>query len=717
MGNLEILAPVGSFKNLKLAINSGANAVYFGVKGFNARAKAENIDLKDLRDFVKLAHLHNVKTYMTLNTLIKNEEINDVLNIVDVAIDSRVDAFIVQDIGLATILLNNYKNIVLHASTQMGIHNLAGARVLENMGFKRVVLSRETKLNDIIDIKENTNLEIEYFVQGALCVAFSGNCYFSSLCFGESGNRGKCLQPCRMLYDAIKDNKIIKEGYLLSTRDLCYLKNMETLKKAGVTSFKIEGRLRREAYLIQAVSSYSKLLNGNVDIDGEIKKLKKVFSRGDYNYGYYLNGNDNIIEPNLANHRGERIGVVEKFYPFKDLYKVELLCRKKLSQGDGLKIVDGNKELSLGVGNVETGKNGIQIIYTKHKPIKGDVYLALDSEYEQKLIGKDKKLPLKIKINAKENQVLKIDISYGKIHSVTEGDVVCERAKNQPVSINDFIEIFNRIKDTEFQISSIDFDIDNVFISKSNINKIKNLSILDIENKILNFVEKDVNMVKKIGVVDINYDAHDSMGDINANFIYCKTPLKMDNFCKIFSPEVYNLKIVKNFIKQNNGEYIYLNLPIVSTKEEVEIIDLILNSLKGKIGIVVNNYWHLKYIKDFNFIVGANMNILNNFSAKFYLDLGAKNYIRSIENHLIGSLKGGLGYEGNPVVMTMCHCPFKVSCGSTCDNCTYSSNLTYRLHDGKTFSIRRYKIINCYFELVMIKKITSKSKYKAIDMR
>ena len=180
MGNLEVLAPVGSFKNLKLAINSGANAVYFGVKSFNARQKAENVDVEQLFEFVKIAHLHGVKTYMTLNTLIKEDEFKDVLNIVDKAIECDVDAFIVQDIGLATYLLQHYKNIVLYASTQMGIHNLDGAKFVEQLGFKRVVLSREAKLEDIIEIKNTTNLEIEYFVQGALCVAFSGNCYRQS---------------------------------------------------------------------------------------------------------------------------------------------------------------------------------------------------------------------------------------------------------------------------------------------------------------------------------------------------------------------------------------------------------------------------------------------------------------------------------------------------------------------------------------------------------
>ena len=599
MENVEILAPVGSFKNLKLAINSGANAVYFGVKGFNARERAENIELDQLPQFVKLAHLHNVKTYLALNILIKNEEMDDALKVVDAAVDAGVDAFIVQDIGLATLMLNCYKNIVLHASTQMGIHNLAGAKVLEGLGFQRVVLSRETKLEDIIDIKQNTKLEIEYFVQGALCVAFSGNCYFSSLCFGESGNRGKCLQPCRMLYEAYKDNVKIKEGYLLSTRDLCFLKQIEVLKGAGVTSFKIEGRLRREAYLIQSVSSYSKAIKGKINCDTEIKALEKVFSRGEYNYGNYLTGNDNIINSTFANHRGERIGRVVNFYPFKDLYKVEIDTNRKLKLGDGLKIIDGYKELTLGVGNVERSKNNNYIIFTKHKPIKGDVYLAVDSEYEQMLLPKDKKVQLEIDVVAKENQLLKIKVKCGNIISETESDFACETAKNRPLKEDDFKEIFGRIKDTEFEIKSLKLDIGNIFISKSNINKVKNKCILDIENMILENVSKLKEKVIKTGECVKNYEFYDNMGNINADFVYCKTPLKMDKFCKIFSPEIYNLKIIEDFINKCDNEFVFLDLPIFATKKEVEIIDKIVYELKGKIGLVVNNYWHLKYIKDF----------------------------------------------------------------------------------------------------------------------
>ena len=718
MGKLEILAPVGSFKNLKLAINSGANAVYFGVKNFNARQKAENIDIEELKDFVELAHLYGVKTYLTLNTLIKNEEFNDVLKIVDRSIEAKVDAFIVQDIGLASYLINHYKNIELHASTQMGIHNLEGAIFLEKLGFKRVVLSRETKLEDIEAIRKNTNLEIEYFVQGALCVAFSGNCYFSSLCFNESGNRGKCLQPCRMCYEAFLDNKKVNQGYLLSTKDLCYIDKLKTLIDAGVTSFKIEGRLRREAYLIQSVSSYVKALTGDFDKQNEINKLKKVFSRGEYNYGNYLYGNENIIDTVNANHKGEKIGIVRNFYPFKDLFKIEIECDKKLNHGDGIKIINNGRELSLGVGNVEVLKNGNYIIYTKHTPIKGDVYLTLDSEFEKEIIPKDKKISINVNIVAKKNHPLEATVNSCDNVVNIESDWVCDEAKTQPISKGDFIEAFSRIKDTEFKIEKLNIDMDNIFIAKSSLNKFKNDCIIAIKNKILENVNKNAKKVIKVGDSDNNYEFNDRMVDYDGNFICLHKVVKNSNNINVFAPEIYNLANVKNFIEINNNEFIYLNLPIIATSKEIEIIDDILYKIgNDNIGVVVNNYWGLKYLQlGFKTIVGYNMNVLNNRSVDFYLKLGVVDFVRSIEGNLASGLKGGLSYEGYPTLMTWCHCPYKVSLNSTCNNCKFSNKLTYKLNDGKLFKIRRYKIINCYFELVSTKKIENKSSRKFIDI-
>ena len=214
---VELLAPCGDKNTFLVALNSGADAIYLGAKDFNARKKANNFTNQEIRECVKQAHLFGVKVYLTLNILIKNDEFDKVEKIVDEALDANIDAFIIQDLGLAYYLKNRYKNIVLHASTQMGVCNVEGAKLIEKMGFSRVVLSREVKLEDIIRIKKETKLEIEYFVQGALCVSFSGNCYLSSVTKNQSGNRGECLQLCRLPY-----NVAGKDGYFMSTTAFLY---------------------------------------------------------------------------------------------------------------------------------------------------------------------------------------------------------------------------------------------------------------------------------------------------------------------------------------------------------------------------------------------------------------------------------------------------------------------------------------------------------------
>ena len=294
---MELLSPAGDLKSFYAAVYNGADAVYLGLKSFNARIKADNFTTENIQQIVEFAHIYNVKVYVTINILIKDNEVNEFLDIVKACVQANVDAFIIQDLGMAKLLLDNFQNIVLHASTQMGIHNLSGAKVLEEFGFKRVVLARETKLSDIQLIKAQTNLEIEYFIQGALCVAFSGNCYLSSLKNGNSGNRGKCLQLCRLPYKVFDGTKVITDGYFLSAKDLCLMKQFKELSAAGVDCLKIEGRLKRASYVAQVTRSYRQVIDNfdSICIEKEKAKISELFSRGKFNEDAYLKNNFQII--------------------------------------------------------------------------------------------------------------------------------------------------------------------------------------------------------------------------------------------------------------------------------------------------------------------------------------------------------------------------------------------------------------------------------------
>ena len=221
---VELLSPVGSMEALEKAVFNGANAVYLAGKSFGARAYANNFSDQELIEAINFAHLYDVKVYVTVNTLIYENEISEVISFLDLIYLNGVDAVIVQDLGLARIIKLRYPDIEMHASTQMNVQTLEEVLALENLGFKRVVLGREVDLKEIKRIKENSNVELEVFIHGALCVSYSGNCFMSSLIGQRSGNRGKCAQPCRMEYTINNKTK-----YYFSTKDLCTLSNLKDI--------------------------------------------------------------------------------------------------------------------------------------------------------------------------------------------------------------------------------------------------------------------------------------------------------------------------------------------------------------------------------------------------------------------------------------------------------------------------------------------------------
>lgn len=280
---MEILAPAGSLECIRPAVISGADAVYLGADEFSARASASNFDSDSLSDTIKYCHNHNVKVYLALNTLLRDSELKRALNVAKSAVNSGIDAIIVQDLGLAYLLKKACPDVRLHASTQMSVHTPAGAKLLYNLGFKRVVLSRELSKDEIKEIVDSCPIEVEVFVHGALCMCVSGQCYFSAIAGCRSGNRGRCAQPCRLPH-SVNENKV---GYALSLKDLSLVKYLKELEDLGVHTAKIEGRMKRPEYVAAAVTACRQMLdNGKLDLQTE-NMLKYVFSRSGFTDGYY----------------------------------------------------------------------------------------------------------------------------------------------------------------------------------------------------------------------------------------------------------------------------------------------------------------------------------------------------------------------------------------------------------------------------------------------
>ena len=274
---LELLAPAGSPEAVRAAVCAGADAIYLGYGRFNARRNAKNFTDEEFADAVDYCLLRGVRVFLTLNTLLTDRELPQWLHSLDAVAAAGVDGVLVQDLGLAKIIRQRYPTLPLHASTQMTIHNLAGARLLEEMGFAQVVLARELSKEEIAAICAGTSLRCEVFVHGALCMSVSGQCYLSSVLGERSGNRGRCAQPCRL------DFKSHGRGYALSLKDLTLTDRLRELEALGVASFKIEGRLKRPEYVAAAVTACRQSLAGEVP---DLETLQSVFSRSGFTDGY-----------------------------------------------------------------------------------------------------------------------------------------------------------------------------------------------------------------------------------------------------------------------------------------------------------------------------------------------------------------------------------------------------------------------------------------------
>ena len=299
---MKIVAPAGNMERFYSAISATADEIYLGLKGFGARRNAENFTVEELKKAIDYAHLRGSRIFLTLNTIMTNREIELLYPTLKELYNYGLDAIIVQDLGYAEYLHKNFPSIEIHGSTQMTVANHYEINYLKELGFKRIVLPRELSFEEIKEIRENTDMELEIFVSGSLCISFSGNCYMSSFIGGRSGNRGMCAQPCRKEYKTSCGEK----SYFLSPKDQLYgFDEIKKLQEIGVESIKVEGRMKDVSYVYETVSYFRSLING---IDKE-ENTHKLFNRG-YSKGYFYNNDKTIMNRDYSYNMGEKIGEV-----------------------------------------------------------------------------------------------------------------------------------------------------------------------------------------------------------------------------------------------------------------------------------------------------------------------------------------------------------------------------------------------------------------------
>lgn len=330
----EILAPVGSMEALNAALAAGCDAVYFGLPSFGARAFANNFDLETTKEVIERCHLCGVKVYITMNTILYEDEMEDAYNMAKMVHLFGVDALIIQDLGFIHLLHHRLPNLVLHASTQLSISNPYQIEQLKKLGVKRVVLARECTKEEV-QACVDTGIEVEVFVHGALCICYSGQCYFSSVHYGRSGNRGMCAQPCRMKYSLYEDgNKVDTHGdYVLSPKDLSLIDEVNTLADMGVCSLKIEGRMKSAPYVYESVSQVKKVLENMERSHLDEQNLRVTFNR-EYTVGHmYGASGKELMNSKTCNHQGIEIGRVVKV----NKNKICIQLSQDLHQNDGIR--------------------------------------------------------------------------------------------------------------------------------------------------------------------------------------------------------------------------------------------------------------------------------------------------------------------------------------------------------------------------------------------
>lgn len=704
----ELLSPAGNMESLKAAINNGADAVYLGGKSFGARAYADNFSDEELKEAVRYAHLYGVKLYVTVNTIIYNNEVNDFVKYIELLYRIGVDALIMQDIGMISLVRKKFPNMEIHASTQCHNHNNEGIKLLKELGVTRIVLDREMSLEEIEKI--NVDIEKEVFIHGALCNSYSGCCLFSSMNGGRSGNRGECTQPCRLPYKLIKNGEYVAtiNKYLLSTKELNTIHNFDKLMESDIVSFKIEGRMKSPSYVGYVTRLYRKLIDNYynkkecVVSSDEENNLKILFNRN-FTNGYLFN--DKVMNTFTSNHQGLEIGKVLEVTS----KKIKIKLYNDLYQEDGIRFKNCNKGM---IANFIYNEKGLLIKIAN----RGDI-IYLDN----KINLKDKDIMVKTSSNYLDKEILSygakkilininallidnyLEISFSDIDgNIVKDKVPVDIPLNRSTTNNEIIEKLSKLGGTPFTCNNINIDINrDIFVSMKDLNNIRRElcnRLIDTRTSIRRDIvindisfdyKEDNNYNYEIGVLARNNDQVKACIDMNVDRIYV-------------DEDLYNI--------YKDNDKVYLRLPRVINDYNYSSKNVLVTELGG-----INKYNN----SNINLISDYYLNIVNNYSIKFLLDNNVKRVTLSPEinyNYLDDYIKDKveLFIYGKVEDMITKSCPIR-----ECNICPCNKEDIYYLED---INKNRYRIIhnNCLTHIMHYKNIDYLDKigyYKSIGIK
>ncbi|KDR95996.1 putative protease [Peptoclostridium litorale DSM 5388] len=641
MKKIEILSPAGSFEAFVAAVQSGADAIYIGGQQFSARAFADNFDRDEIMEAVRYAHIRGVKVYVTVNTLVKEKEAKGFMEYVDFLYGEDVDALILQDIGMAAEVKKRYPDFEIHASTQMSAHSLEDVKFLENMGFSRVVLSRELSIDEISHISKNAKAEIEIFVHGALCICYSGQCLMSSMIGGRSGNRGKCAQPCRKEYDILntKSGETIRTDgrYVLSPMDTCTIDEIGKIIDSGAISLKIEGRMKKPEYVATVTGIYKKAAQSYIESgkstvsQDDIDELNSIFSRG-FTKGYMFDEtNGGIISTNNQSKKGIRIGTVE--YLDKGRKRLGIKLEKRISKGDGLTVggIVGRVLIKGMPSNYADAGQTVELDYIGTATEGEVIYRNLDAELTKKAQQTYK--------NGAENRPalinMEFSVSIGKYPKLSmrdnranevcvEGETPAEKALKVAMSSEKIMQQLQKLGGTPYEIESAKVDVqEGLSMPVKLINEMRRDAIerLDemraIMNEGRNYIEEDLSMfelnsqigkelpenpqirVKAYGIEQLKKVMELEDADlIDAMYFECERDIQeAANICR------------------EKGVRLICSLPRVMRNEEYSLIDRLNGA--GVSDFCVSTHGQIGAVKgiEASFCCDHGLNVFNSYSA------------------------------------------------------------------------------------------------------
>jgi len=726
----ELLAPAGSFETLKQAIHNGCDAVYLAGKNYGARKFANNFDEEEMVKAIKYCHLYGVKIYVTVNTLIYDNEVEEFINYIKFLHENGVDAVIMQDLGMISLVRKVFPNLDIHVSTQAHTHNIEQIKHLEKLGVTRIVIARETSLEDIK--KLDTNLEIETFIHGALCVCYSGQCLFSSMLLSRSGNRGECAGICRLPFKLLENDKEVKtEGeYLLSPKELNTTNHIKELMESNITSFKIEGRMKNPTTIGFIIRMYRNLIDHyekgeEVKLTPEEEKnLLTLFNR-EYTSGYLFNeSGKTLMNIKSPNHIGVEIGKVIDVN--KDKIKIKL--SDDLNQEDGIRfmesgigmianfIYDKNDKL------INSAKSG-DIIYLDNK-IDLRTLDTLNKTTSSTLIKKlenyeEKKISIDIKASVKENS-FSLLISDG-VNNVKVSDDIVEKALNSGTSISRIEEQLLKLGNTPFICNSINIDInDNIFIPISKLNELRRKAVEELisirENTkkevIINKIEKltkENDDKKELNVLVRNEEQLKACLDNNIDKIYITDSRLYDKY-----KEKSNIYLRLSRVNNKYKDYKNNNLLIGETGSINKYSSN--NKLSGDYYLNVTNSYTLDYFRKNNL---ENITLSTECNIDNIKDMVSNVGNKNIEVIIYGRLEA----------MIMKYCPLKMLVNNdnkACNICKSGNRYYLKDRNNEIYPLINdninhlthifyYKSYNLDNDLNELKNIVNKYRLELLD--